>query len=702
MINSRHNRLHALSLLRMATDNPSAEFRDDQWEAIDSLVNQRDQLLVVQRTGWGKSFVYFIATRILRDHGTGPTLIVSPLLALMRNQLQAARRLNIRAETINSSNTDEWQEIYIAIQNNEIDALLISPERFANDAFIENVLQFISEDIGMVVVDEAHCISDWGHDFRPNYQRIRELLKRMPNLPILGTTATANERVVKDVSSQLGNVKILRGPLMRESLALQTLLLPSQAERLAWLADHVNSLPGTGIIYTLTKRDAEVVSDWLKIHNITAPAYYSNVSNAQYPDSSTYRLYLEDLLFNNEIKALVATSALGMGYDKSDLGFVIHYQSPGSVVAYYQQVGRAGRGIDEAFGILMSGTEDSDIHEFFRRTAFPEESWINVILATLEKEYGLTIRELEGRINLSHGQIQKAIQFLSVCNPSPVIKIGSEWHRNPVHYQMDHEHIRRLTKQREVEWQEVQNYLEEKGCLMQYLAKALDDPNPRPCGKCASCLGETIIGLEFSHAKAVSAKLFLQQAELPLKCNLQVAKDAFLQYGFRGNLPTTLRAETGRILCRWGDAGWGKVVEIDKKNDYFSEQLVSAVVKMLRERWRPSPLPEWVTNRPSRRNPCPVESLARRLASALDLPFNPVVTKVMENEPQKLQQNRFHQCRNIDGVFSIGGSVWSAPVLLIDDIVDSGWTMTVVAALLRKHDCNSVWPLALATTKLSN
>lgn len=433
------DRSTALSLLRRALGDNAASFRDGQWEAIDALVNRRERLLVVQRTGWGKSSVYFIATRILRDRGRGPTLIVSPLLALMRNQIQAANRLGIRALTINSTNRNEWPALQQVVRANQADALLISPERLANDDFVENVLLPIAETIGLLVVDEAHCISDWGHDFRPDYRRLVNVLQRMPdNVPILGTTATANNRVVADVQAQLGNIGIERGALTRQTLALQTLRLPTQAARLAWLVEHINELPGTGIIYTLTKRDANQVTDWLNQHGIAAKPYYSGVMGDGFEDSDAYREHLEDQLLRNEIKVLVATTALGMGYDKPDLGFVVHYQAPGSIVSYYQQVGRAGRG-----------------------SAFPRERWVQSILEALEESDGLSTAQIEETVNLRHGQIEQVLKFLSVDSPAPVIKDGSKWQRTPVPFRMDHERIQRLTEQREIEWGEVQAYIDE-------------------------------------------------------------------------------------------------------------------------------------------------------------------------------------------------------------------------------------------------
>jgi ATP-dependent DNA helicase RecQ len=695
------DRAAALELLRLALGDATAEFRDGQWEAIDALVNRRERLLVVQRTGWGKSSVYFISTRILRDRGRGPTLIVSPLLALMRNQIEAAERLGVRAFTVNSTNREAWPEIERAVRRNEVDALLVSPERLANEEFVGNVLLPIAERIGLLVVDEAHCISDWGHDFRPDYRRLVNILQRMPsNVPILGTTATANNRVVEDVQSQLGDIGIQRGSLMRSSLALQNIQLPTQAERLAWLAEHVPALPGTGIVYALTKRDAKQVADWLQSHGIESRAYFGGVDGDGFEDSDAFRQHLEQQLLRNEIKVLVATTALGMGYDKPDLGFVVHYQAPGSIVAYYQQVGRAGRAIDHAVGILMSGEEDAKIHEFFRRSAFPKEAWVRAILSELEESDGLTTRQLEEAVNLRSKQIEQVLKFLSVENPAPILKSGSQWQRTPVPYRMDHEKLERLTGQREEEWDEVRRYVAHEGCLMEFLAEALDDADPKPCGKCSGCLGRPIVAQDFTRVTAIAATRYLRQAELELQCKKQVARGAFPEYGLTGNIPEHLRAETGRVLSRWGDAGWGQLVADDKHTGHFRDELVYAVVEMLNERWQPTPRPAWVTCVPSLNNPTLVPDFARRLADALGLPFKPVVKKVKENEPQKVQQNRFHQCRNLDGVFGIDGSVPTGPVLLVDDVVDSAWTLTIAAALLRNAGSGAVWPCALTTSSI--
>ncbi len=652
------NRTEAESLLQTAVNDPNAQFRVGQWEAIDALVNRRHKLLVVQRTGWGKSSVYFISTRILRDCGAGPTVIVSPLLALMRNQIEAANRLGIHAVTINSTNQDNWPAISQSILADQVDAILISPERLSNEAFVEEVLLPVADRIGLLVVDEVHCISDWGHDFRPDYRRLINVLRQMPpNIPVLGTTATANNRVIQDVQTQLGDIEIQRGTLVRDSLALQTLRLPGKAARLAWLAQHIPELPGTGIVYVLTIRDAEQVAVWLNQQGIVARAYHGSVEHDDFENSNLYRQHLEDHLLRNEIKVLVATTALGMGYDKPDLGFVIHYQAAGSVVAYYQQVGRAGRAINNAFGVLLSGREDQDIHEFFRRSAFPDERDVNAILGVLADHDELSVVQLQQHLNLRQGQIDKVLKILSVESPAPVIKHGSKWRRTSVSFRMDHERIEHLTQQRELEWQEVQEYIDSEGCLMAYLRNALDDPETNECGRCSTCMGEPVVSIDVDRFLAIVAGQFLKHAEMSFKPKKQVAAGAFQVYGFRGNLPPELQASEGRILSRWGDAGWGGLVTEDKHAGHFRDELVEAIAEMIEQRWQPDPVPQWATCVPSINHPRLVSEFAQRLATRLGLPFVDAIHKIVNNEPQKNQQNRFHQCRNLDGVFELSENI---------------------------------------------
>ncbi|MBT8420787.1 MAG: RecQ family ATP-dependent DNA helicase, partial [Gammaproteobacteria bacterium] len=586
----------ALDYLRTALDNPQATFRDGQWESIAGLL-ARKRLLVVQRTGWGKSMVYFLASRLMRDQGTGPALLVSPLLSLMRNQLAAAHRVGIRARTINSTNNDEWGRIEAELGADGVDILLISPERLANDAFRRNVLSTIAARIGLFVIDEAHCISDWGHDFRPDYRRIVRILQAIPpNVPVLATTATANNRVVRDIMSQLGaGIELVRGPLVRESLKLRNIDMPNPAARMAWLAQTIPALTGSGIVYTLTQRDAERIAEWLHINGIHAKAYHAGLADRE--DGSSVREALEQQLLNNGIKVLVATVALGMGFDKPDLGFVIHFQRPASVVHYYQQVGRAGRAVDEAYGILLCGKEDDHIADYFIRSAFPPQQHIADILHVLDSaDDGLSVSAMQTGLNLKRSQIDKALGFLTVESPSPITKVGSKWYVTPhaANYRIDQDYVNEITGIRRREQDQMRAYMAHRECLMAFLEDALDDQNPRDCHKCKNCDPAFPLTAEYNQDLANRAERFLQRSHQSIEPRRRwPAKDMFAHYRFEKiNIPAELQPAEGRALGVWRDAGWGTLVARGKQETgRFDDNLVTACVEMIAE-WRPDPGPQ--------------------------------------------------------------------------------------------------------------
>jgi len=690
----------ALDLLRRALDNSQAVFRDGQWQSIQGLL-ERKRILVVQRTGWGKSVIYFLATRLLRDQGAGPTLLISPLLSLMRNQLEAAERIGITARTINSCNTDDWDRVKEDLQQDRVDVLLISPERLANDAFRQDVLADIANRVGLFVVDEAHCISDWGHDFRPDYRRITRVLQALPpTVPVVATTATANDRVVADVISQLGDDIVLsRGSLTRASLKLQNINMPSPAARMAWLAATIPTLPGSGIVYTLTQRDAERLTEWLQINQIEARAYHAGVPNNE--DGTSAREAMEQQLLNNEIKVLVATVALGMGFDKPDLGFVIHFQRPASVVHYYQQVGRAGRAVDEAYGVLLCGEEDDKIADYFIRSAFPPQEHVSAILGALDQADGLSVPAMQRELNLRQGQIDKTLKFLTVESPSPVTKMGTKWHVTAAaaDYRVDQDYVDAITAIRREEQAQMQAYMTHQECLMQFLAQALDDPNPQACGRCKNCDPALLLPEGYHDALANRAALFLKRSYQPIDPRKKwPAANVFAHYQFgNANIPGELQAAEGRALSLWRDAGWGQLVASGKyETDHFADELVPACIEMIAQ-WQPDPAPKWVTCIPSQRHPNLVPDFARRLAEALNLKFVPCITKVRDNQQQKFMENSYQQAKNLDGVFQVNlePKAWS-PCLLVDDMVDSRWTFTVAAALLRQAGVAAVHPLALA------
>jgi ATP-dependent DNA helicase RecQ len=650
----------ALQLLRRALADDTATFRDGQWQAISALVQRKARLLVVQRTGWGKSLVYFLATRFLRDRRAGCTILISPLLSLMRNQIVAAGRIGVRAETINSTNEAEWRRIEASLQRDEIDVLLISPERLANDDFVTRCLLPVANRVGLFVVDEAHCISDWGHDFRPNYRRIVRIMRALPRtFPVLATTATANDRVVKDIVEQLGpNLEVQRGPLTRASLSLQNINLRSQAERMAWLANILPGLPGSGIVYTLTVPDSKRLAHWLQSQGIDAEPYYGAMETNE-------REGLENRLLNNEIKVLVATVALGMGFDKPDLGFVIHYQRPASVVHYYQQVGRAGRAVDNAYGILLNGEEDDAIADYFIRSAFPTPQDAELLLRTMRaNNVALTIPKVQERVNLAKGKIEKILEFLLLESPAPIQKTAAGYVLNPVRWQMPVDRIERITNLRRGELGRMQVYMGSQDCLMQFLAEELNDPDARPCGKCVNCVGR-LLPEDYPAALAQAAVEFLDRQENTIQPRKRWPA-GLTNREMHGAIPAAQQAQEGRALCRWGDPGFGTLVRRGKQHEHhFDEQLIEAAARLIRDRWRPVPAPTWIACIPSRRHQTLVPDFARSLADRLGLPFVDCIRKVRDTEPQKTRANSFQQAQNLMGAFAVDRAmIRPGPVLL--------------------------------------
>ena len=668
---------------------PDASFRPGQLEAIDAVARDRGRVLLVQRTGWGKSAVYFIATKLLREQGAGPTLLVSPLLALMRNQIEMAGRIGVHAETINSTNPDDFEPIAERLANDEIDLLLVSPERFANERFRERMLAVIAQTAGLLVVDEAHCISDWGHDFRPDYRRIVRVLEALPDgVPVLCTTATANDRVIADITDQLGDeLQTFRGTLDRESLALAVADVPSQADRMAWLAETIPPFEGSGIVYVLTIADGERVAAFLRRQGIEAEAY----SGATDDDD---RIRLEQALLANELKVVVATSALGMGFDKPDLGFVIHYQSPGSPIAYYQQVGRASRAVDHAPVVLLCGLEDRDIQDYFINTAFPPREQAERVVTLLEdRGEPMTVSAIEADVNIRHGRLTQMLKVLEV--DGALQKEGGRYRRSLAPWTYPAERVQGVTRLRRDEQRAMRDYAETKGCLMEFLRRELDDPQAEPCGRCMNCTGDRLEihvdeGLRLEALEHLRGSTLFIEPRLQWPSNLGEPK---------GRIPEGERLEPGRALSVYGDGGWGRLVREGKRDhEHFDDVLVGAASTLITERWRPEPPPTWVTCVPSMTHPDLVLDFAARLAAALGLPFREVVTKVAENQPQKLMENSAQQLRNVLEAFEIAGEVPPAePVLLVDDISDSRWTMTVIGRSLRLAGSGPVFPFVLAT-----
>jgi len=666
---------------------PSAEFRPDQWDAINNLVTDKERLLLVQRTGWGKSTVYFIATKLLREQGHGPTLIISPLLALMHNQIQdAEQQLGLDAWTINSNNTEEWTEAKDAVVEGSCDLLLISPERLANTEFQEDVLVEMDEEFGMLVVDEAHCISDWGHDFRPDYRRIKRILQELPDhIPVAATTATANDRVVDDVTDQVPDLRAIRGDLVRDSLRIQTIEIGSRARRLAWLAENVPDLPSSGIVYCLTTDEVETVAEWLSDRGLEVEPYHGGMDGDR-------RRELEDRLMGNDVDGLVATNALGMGFNKPDLGWVIHFQRPPNLIRYYQEIGRAGRGLDEAFAVLLSGEEDDQVAEFFIEQAFPEPDDFETVLSTLEaSEEPLHKYEILKEANISWKATSQCLDMLRVDNA--IIRVDDGFERTSADWNYDHERIESVTQHRWEELERIQAFVRTDTCLTQFIDDELDGSLEEDCGRCANCTGtflptsakdEAHVDAAVEHYRAESWDEISPRYYMP-------------DQNGRSKIADPRKPEPGRVLSVYGDPGYGELVSrLHDQADQYSQELIDAAVQHIEANWGPSPAPTWVTAVPSPTDECRVRDLAQRIADGLDLDYVQAIEQVQEMQPQHELANSYQKRWNVEGAFEVTESVRSQPVLLVDDTVGSRWSFTEASLKLNDAGSGAVYPFALA------
>jgi len=677
----------AMAALREAF-GPDAEFRDGQAEAVDAVVDESRRLLVVQRTGWGKSVVYFAATSALRARGHAPTIVISPLLSLMRDQRRSAARFGLHSEHVDSR--ADYAEIRSALEADAIDVIFTTPEQLAG-RFVGELMGAMRGAPGLVVIDEAHCISDWGHDFRPEYGRVRRFLaglERQP--PLVATTATANERVIEDVVAQLGSdLVVSRGPLARQSLRVQSLVIPSRAARLAWLAQNLPQMDGSGIIYCLTVRDCERVSAWLAAQGIDAPFYHGGMAEEG-------RVALEDALLSNRVKALVATVALGMGFDKPDLGFVVHFQLPASIIAYYQQVGRAGRSLDAAHAILLSGGEDAAIHDYFIRSAFPRVEDVEAVLAALDGSSGLGLYALLARVNASKGKLEQILHMLEL--DGNVVREKGRYRRTDRAWEPDHERIGRVTATRRAEFEQMQALASHRGCLMRWIVAALDDLAPGDWGVCANCAGPAFdAGIDPTLERAAATFWRGGRVEIPARKQRPATPDAGAK-----KIPGELQCEAGRALCLWGDEGWGRRVAEDRRAaGGYGDDLADALVRIVTD-WRPDPRPTWVTAIPSRGHPDRVAELASRVAARLGLPYRPTLARRADAAPQDEQQNSSARYLNAGRAYRLEGEVPAGPVFLLDAVVDSGWTLAVCGARLREAGSGPVHPLALARATRPN
>jgi ATP-dependent DNA helicase RecQ len=693
-------------VLRALVGRDDAILRDDQWAAVEALVAGRRRALVVQRTGWGKSAVYFVATALLRARGAGPTLIVSPLLALMRNQIEAAGRAGITAVTINSANTEEWESVEEALASSSVDVLLISPERLNNPDFRDRVLPPLAARIGLLVVDEAHCISDWGHDFRPDYRRIRDALTRLPpGIPVLATTATANQRVVDDVADQLAvsaeggtfDVLVQRGSLERDSLRLGVLRLDSAEERLGWLAEHLGDLPGCGIIYTLTVAASEDVASFLRSAGHDVIAYSGRTDGAE-------RLDAEAALAGNRVKALVATSALGMGFDKPDLGFVVHLGAPPSPIAYYQQVGRAGRAVERADVLLLPGREDEAIWRYFGSLAFPAEDVVNDTLAVLaEAGRPLSAAALETRVPLRRARLEMMLKVLDV--DGAVRRVQGGWRATKERWTYDRVRYDRVREARDREQQAMRRYVAGGTCRMEFLRRELDDPWAEPCGRCDVCAGPWY-PTAVSEAAGAAARAAIDRAGVDIEPRTMWPSGMeALGVPVKGRIAADERSEPGRAVARLSDIGWGtrlrELLGTGEPDAEAPARVISAVVEVLKG-WGWEQRPVAVVAMPARTRPRLVRSVAARIAEIGRLPLLGSLAGVDGGPTGARGGNSAHRLAAVWDRFTVPAEVadqvrsLDGPILLVDDVADSRWSLTVAARALRHAGASAVLPFALA------
>lgn len=662
---------------------PDAAFREGQFQAIQSVMTQ-SRTLVVQRTGWGKSLVYFVCTKLLRQQGKGVTLVVSPLLVLMKNQMEAAEKIGLRCDCLNSTVKERRREILESLERDELDLILVTPESlFSQD--IQQRLQNIR--IGLFVVDEAHCISDWGHDFRLEYGRLNTVIRRLPeHVPVLATTATANDRVVEDLRRQLGGrVTVLRGPLTRESLSIQVLNMPDCICRYGWILQNLPKLPGSGIIYCLTQRDCDYLADFLQKNGIRAAAYYSRSGQ----EGELLNRRIEEDFQKNRIKAIVATVKLGMGYDKPDIAFVIHYQMPGNIVSYYQQIGRAGRSIPRAYIFLMYGREDEDILNYFINTAFPSQRETEQIVSFIGSEDGATLNQLAARVNMRRARITKALDFL--LKDGYVRKEGSTYYLTPKRFVYNRKHYEEITNIRRREMEQMKRLAGIRGCCSRYIVSCLDDPDARDCGCCANCLGRPLLPERVSERYLLRAAEYVDGLIIPIPPRkmweaTRVTQRSKIKY----------INEPGFCICRYGDPGYGALVKQGKYSAErrFCQELVGKSAQVLKELVRQQGI-GFVCFVPSARSEL-VRDFARRLAGALGIGFLELLEKI-DCPQQKEMENSAHQCANAYVSFRVKeGMLMPRKLLLVDDMVDSRWTLTVCGYRLMEAGAERVYPFALA------
>jgi ATP-dependent DNA helicase RecQ len=685
-----------------AMAGPDAELRDDQRTAIAALCEPAARVLVVQATGWGKSAVYWAATAVRRSEGAGPTLVVSPLLSLMRDQVAAAGRAGLRAATLNSSNIDDWSGVEADLRSGELDVLLVSPERLANPGFGRRVLDGLAGRLGLLVIDEAHAVSDWGHDFRPDYRRVSDVLQRLnPSTPVLATTATANQRVTDDVAHQMtpepgadgSGTLVLRGRLARASLELSVVDRLSPLERYAWVVDHLPRLAGSGIVYALTVADADRLAAAIRdVHGDTVPvAAYTGQLEAG------VRHDLEDALRDNRLKALVATSALGMGYDKPDLGFVVHVGAPPSPVSYYQQVGRAGRAIDHAHAVLLPSDADSGVWEWFATSTIPVPEQVRAVLDVLDRSPGepMSVVAIEAQSGVRRGRVELMLKQLAV--DGVVERVEGGWLGSGVAWSYDAEHYDGVVAVRRREADIMRAYVRGERCLMELLQESLDDPAAEPCGRCSVCRGRLPADLEGRPSpETVRAVTGLLRGQVHvLEPRKMWPGGAF---GSKGRIPADEAHAPGRTLVFADAPEWRETVSAMFSRDAPApEDVLEGAVRLLAS-WRDTwpARPEVVVDLTATGSPVLTASVADHLARVGRLERASLAGPATPPDLRELSSaDEAAFWRDHLDAGPVAATVQGRTVLLLVDATSSLWPITIGSAVLRRAGAATVLPLLL-------
>lgn len=672
------------------TYGAEANFREGQLEAILAVVNKQ-KTLVIQKTGWGKSIVYFIATKLLRENGSGPSVIISPLLALMHNQIDAAAKLGLDVVTINSNNKDEWDDIYARLS--AVDAIIVSPEKLSDARFIEALSQV--NDIELIVVDEAHSISDWGHDFRPDYQRIVNLVKDLPDsIAILGTTATANDRVIEDIKSQLGNLQVFRGDLIRSNISIQVNPAQSKAERLAFLAASLTERPflnkEQGIIYCLTKKECESVTQFLIEQGISAAPYYSGMQNESGEDTTEATL---EAFHNGDFRVIVATVKLGMGYDKSNIGFVVHFQLPQNLISYYQQIGRAGRNGKPALAILLHGDEDEAIINAFIEGANKDPKLLSEILTLISQHpEGMSRNEILPHFNINVTKFGSVLKYLFVHEYILMNKrkyvINPDKHFNAEENAQLQQQLN-VTRLQELE--HLKRFINYDGCYMKYIADELDAPDKQEkCGICAHCRNREFITIDKNHPMISIASQY--------KNKLHGEISPRKRWSNNKKIDESLQFITGWTYTTDAYSPVGRKFMYERDINQFSEQTTTQISQFLKDMIQEHQI-DAIVAVPSLRRPKLTNKLAQAVAESNHIEYIDAVVKIKPGNKQSEMHNSIVQERNVEETIAIQNEdlLKDKHILLIDDTVNSRWTMTVIASKLLVH-AKAVYPFALVNT----